>query len=669
MVENPDIIRRHYYVYQPGFYDLPLAGMEVDMDKKLPLLPLGMSEFKEIRDMKIAYVDKTNFLPELRKCGKVVFFARPRRFGKSLALSTLDSFYSGDITLFNGLSAEKIMTSPDFVPRPVIRLIMSRPSGAVSQEQLKKNIVDELTKSADRHGVSLRGDDPAAAFVNLIPDVKKARSQDVVLLIDEYDAPVIKVIQTPGLAKIKDLLEDTRTIMSNFYSKIKDAEADLHFVLITGVTKFSRMGIFSSLNTIKDISLSPQFASLVGFTHEELIENFKPFIEMAARKFNLNETELLEKVRDYYDGFSFDGETRLYNPQSMLNFFQDLGFYNFWMKSGSNTLIREMMRDKGLTAEQFKGLKVSRDFVDDPGEIEQTPPHGFLYQAGYLSLRVNPQSDSSFLLDYPNFEVRSSFSKLFIENVIDSISEADSASIELEKHISEGNVEAVVNCFTLLFAKVCYDDHTVAYRFNFYQSILINEKADETRLINEAIGLSGARRLTERLAAAIKNKDFEVADRILTDITQKTTRDKKLKLKLDESFYRSLLMAFLLGANIKVYSELHTNLGRSDLTIEYKGKCYVIELKMVEETKEAQNAAKIALNQIIEKNYAGSHSNPIIIGLAVSEDIRNIAASFYAKDNKINELQILEPFNDTLGTDEKDKRKRHLKKTKLEALT
>ncbi|MDR0620936.1 MAG: AAA family ATPase, partial [Deltaproteobacteria bacterium] len=416
------------------------------MDGKLPLLPLGTSEFKKIRVKGRKYVDKTKYIPLLKEYGDVLFFARPRRFGKSLAISTMDSFFSGDKDLFKGLAAEEIMNSPDFVPRPVIRLTMSAPSGSKSADILEKNIIFALTKIADRHEVTPRGVDAADTFWNLIRDVKKAnKNNNVVLLIDEYDAPVIKVIQDPGLSKIGGLLEDTRTVVSNFYSKIKDLDEDLDFVFITGVTKFSRMGVFSALNNLKDISLLPGLASFVGFTQEELENNFRPFIRQTAEKFQLSEPELLAKIQEYYNGFSFDGKMRLYNPQSMLNFFKDMEFDNYWMKSGSKTLIREMMKDKNLMVELFSGLQVTRDFVNEPGEIDNTSPEGFLYQAGYLTLRKDPDFESSYFLDYPNFEVRSSMSKLFMDIVFRSERNADDASRKLKEHFDAGDVAGFVH--------------------------------------------------------------------------------------------------------------------------------------------------------------------------------------------------------------------------------
>ncbi|MDR1111267.1 MAG: AAA family ATPase, partial [Deltaproteobacteria bacterium] len=308
------------------------------MANGLPLLRIGTSSFKKIRAERRLYVDKTMYLPGLIDKGDVVFLSRPRRFGKSLTVSTLDSFFSGEKELFKGLAAEKFMDSQDFAPRPVINLVMSRPSGSDSKEKLENGILTELRLNAKRHGVSLQGSDPADAFLELIREIKDARSQDVVLLVDEYDAPVIKIVQNPGLSKIKDLLKDTRTVMSNFYGKIKDEDANLDFVFITGVTKFSRMGVFSALNNLTDISLLPEFAALAGFTQEELERDFKPFVRRTADALNLGEDVLLDKIRDYYDGFSFDGETRLYNPFSTMSFFRDMEFNNYWMESGSNTL-------------------------------------------------------------------------------------------------------------------------------------------------------------------------------------------------------------------------------------------------------------------------------------------------------------------------------------------
>jgi hypothetical protein len=473
----------------------------------------------------------------------------------------------------------------------------------------------------------------------LIEDVSERYSQKVVLLIDEYDAPVIRVIQDPGLSKVEDLLLDTRRVMSDFYGKIKSADEYLEFVFITGVTKFSRMGVFSTLNNLKDISLRPEFAAFMGYSQEELETNFGPFIRRTASRFGLDDSELLRRIQDYYDGFSFDGETRLYNPFSVLNFFGDMRFNNYWMESGSDSLIREMLRDKGLTVGQFRNFPTNEDFVRSPGEIDAIPPEGFLYQAGYLTLRKN--GDSSFSLDYPNFEVRSSMSRLFLQNVYKTSTVAGEASEELKGHLEAGDARAIVEDFRRLYFNISYIDHVAAMRrLRIFQTKIDHEFPEVARLMQKVYESEDFETVSNGIDQAITNNNYDLAIKLLDKFLKKCGLDSLIRHKMNESYYRSLLQSFLLGAGIDVSPERHSNLGRSDLVIKYKNQVYVLELKAVEKAKDAEAAAEAALRQIMDKGYADVFTDPIFLALAVSGDKRNITAGYLGQGQSYEKLEI-----------------------------
>ncbi|MDR1313344.1 MAG: AAA family ATPase, partial [Deltaproteobacteria bacterium] len=384
------------------------------MTYDLPVLPLGMASFENLRGKQAVYVDKTKYITDLESAGQFVFCARPRRFGKSLTVTTLDAFYSGRIDLFQGLAAEKDMRSPYFVACPVVRLDMSAVAGSDSKETLQDVIMDRLGIVAERHQVSLRGANCSNAFSHLIRDVHKASGQKAVILLDEYDAPVINLVGRDKLAYDKNLLVNTRIVMQDFYTQIKVEEDHIKFAFITGVTKFSKMGVFSRLNNLRDISLYPDFSTFMGYTHEELQTYFAPFISTTALQLKMTEEGLLKKLKEYYDGFSFDGKNEVYNPFSVISFFAEKEFGNFWMESGSNTVVRKYLRDKALTVDQFLDQEINYSQARAPGEIDATSPAGFLYQSGYLTLRA--KAGGAYLLDYPNREVREAISTLFMEN-------------------------------------------------------------------------------------------------------------------------------------------------------------------------------------------------------------------------------------------------------------
>jgi hypothetical protein len=581
------------------------------MTQELPLLPVGRTRFEELRRENVLYVDKTMFFPMLRQVGKFVFCARPRRFGKSLTVRTLDAFYSGKIELFRGLAAEELMDSPAFVPKPVIRLDMSEPADSDSKAILEEKLAEQLKDNAERHGVSLRGSDSSGTFSFLLRDVHKATGQTAVLLIDEYDAPIIKLIEREPRVYDEQLLAETRKVIRDFYSKIKSADDFIEFAFITGVTKFSGMGLFSLLNNLSDISLRPEFGAFMGYTQEEVESYFRPFLTKIANGLGKGENELLDEIRDYYDGFSFDGTTRLYNPFSLLCFLSDRLYYpkrqftNYWMKSGSNTLIRKFLVDETLTAEQFQGMKVDEAFASDPGEIDETSPAGFLYQAGYLTLRDT--GDNEYTLDYPNREVSSAVSTLFLQNlgISSSWQRISELGDELTRHLSVGDVPGMVSTLFRLLAGIIYTDHLEAFRKPHDGSKGGEDQEDA-------------------------GSDF----RVDKQRKQAAALVEKLFLERGESFYRSIMHAGLWMAGAKVTAEKRENLGRLDLEVVYGALTYVIELKTVKNARGGAAAAKAGMLQMLKKGYGMSSPNPIRVSMAIGKAERNIVACRFKGDGK-----------------------------------
>jgi hypothetical protein len=352
---------------------------------------------------------------------------------------------------------------------------MSRIASGRSVDILEARLNNLLDNIARQHGVPFRGADPVMSFGFLVEDVSRAAGgQRIALLVDEYDAPVLAQTSQPAVIRDERLIAEARSLMRGFYSQIKASEQYLDFAFITGVSKFSRMGVFSSLNNIRDISLDPEYAAFMGYTHEELETVFAPYIARAARKFQITPEEMTEEIRRYYNGFSFDGETLVYNPFSTLGFFSETEFNNYWVESGSTSFIREFLRDRKLTVEQFRGLPVDRNFARMPGEIEQTPPEGFLYQSGYLTLRKAGPDD--FTLDYPNFEVLSSLSAFFLENVLAGAGEDPGYAVNVRACLDGRDVAGLVEEFNRVFASVSYLDYVQAEKKklgeSFYRAML-----------------------------------------------------------------------------------------------------------------------------------------------------------------------------------------------------
>jgi hypothetical protein len=436
------------------------------MEDELPPINVGIPDFESARTERCVYVDKTRFLPMLEEFIGPIFLARPRRFGKSLLVSALDAYFSKRADLFDGLDAYGRVSSPGFTGMPVISLDMSAVAGNDNVEDLNSFLMHILNKNARRHGVPLSGDSPPQAFRKLMIKVSQNGKREIALLVDEYDAPVVKALQSPSLKKIAGLADDTRQAMGNLYSQIKSSAKCLGFVLVTGVTKFSRTSVFSSeLNNLTDISLEPEFGAIAGFTQEELETSFGPLIDRLSARLGKAREEVLEQIRDMYYGFSFDGETRLYNPFAIAQLLEACEFSNYWMDSGSVPFVRDFLKEHSLVPETFRMMKVTEGFLRNPGMIDRTPPEGYLYQAGYLTVRSEgPETNKEFFLDYPNSEVFSSVSRLFLENFYHSPNEAFKVADTLKKAVLERDVPSVVRRIMSCYSTVCRDDHSAFAR-------------------------------------------------------------------------------------------------------------------------------------------------------------------------------------------------------------
>jgi hypothetical protein len=566
------------------------------MESNLPLLSTGEQAFEKIRSKGMIYVDKTGYLPGLHRMGKVVFLARPRRFGKSLTVSTLDSFHSGRYELFKGLAAEPHLKSEDFVKRPVLAFDMSSIAVNFSKDELEATLFGLVHDNAKRHGVSAEGNNPAEAFRRLIRNVREGSGQDAVVIVDEYDAPVLALVQKEKESWNHGLINDTRDVMSGFYTQIKAESSCIEYAFITGISKFSRMGVFSKLNNVTDITLDTRYGAFVGFTHDEMKTYYSDYIAETADSLGMTEADLLDKMMRWYDGFSFDGVTSLYNPFSVIQFLIAGEFDNFWMESGSDSFVREFIRKETICVDQLSGTIVNREFAKSPGEIGQTSATGFLYQAGYLCLRKS--SGNEYRLDFPNNEVFSALSRMFLTNMFRTLDIAVNIFANLNSSFTEGNLSAILESMSRMYSNIPYDD---------YSSI------ERTMLIT----------ITSVDGKSVTVKSFSEA---ISNI-------------LGEGFYRSLLLSFLHGAGGAPSAERHLNLGRPDLNARFGSFDFAIEMKTAENINGTLTAAKDGMRQIRDRGYGESFPNPILMSIAIDKERRNIGASVCEK-NGIEETYV-----------------------------
>ena len=355
-------------------------------------LPIGIQHFRDIRENNFLYVDKTEAIFRLTESGKFFFLSRPRRFGKSLTLSTLKALFQGQKELFDGLWVQDHW---DWTQQhPVVHIGFS--SIGYKELGLEKAIEIQLRKIAKSEAVNLEGKGISQLFKELIE--KLSSQNEVVLLIDEYDKPIIDYLDDIPQAKAH------QKILKSFYSIIKDAGTHIRFLMITGVSKFSKVSIFSELNNLEDITVDWRFSALVGLTQEEVEHNFEAHLQASQERLKINRAQLLKEVKDWYNGYSWDGEVFVYNPFSLLNFFHKSAFLNFWFATGTPTfLVRLLKKRQDIN---FEKIEVDQSIFESY-DIDNLDTLPLLFQTGYTTIK-SIEEFGIYLLDYPNREVKES---------------------------------------------------------------------------------------------------------------------------------------------------------------------------------------------------------------------------------------------------------------------
>jgi hypothetical protein len=366
--------------------------------ERLPSLPVGRQYFASIRKDNAIYVDKTAYIYNLcHPADSAYFLSRPRRFGKSLTLDTISELFSGNKALFEGLwIADKWDWTETY---PVIRMSLDAIGHKIGLEEA---LVKNLNKTARRFGETLENTNAGLAFDELIEKVVEKTGKQVVILIDEYDRPIVDYIDPYNLSKANE----QRDILKDFFSILKDASNHIRFLLITGVSKFSKVSIFSELNHLSDLTLDPRYAALCGYTQQELEHFFDPYLKVMPE-------ETLEKMKLWYNGYSWDAQTFVYNPFSVLNFFQTRTYRNFWFETGTPTFLVKLLRKRfNYTLEE---TEVSNLILESfrLEEFDALDVNSILLQTGYLTIKEKTPYDT-FILNYPNKEVKHSFGQFLL---------------------------------------------------------------------------------------------------------------------------------------------------------------------------------------------------------------------------------------------------------------
>ena len=368
------------------------------MEQQQKFYPVGIQTFSEIIGKNYLYIDKTGYVYRMtHSASKYMFLSRPRRFGKSLLASTLHSYFEGRKELFKGLVIEKLET--EWMSYPVFHVDMSLATH-VDRERSESMLNIQLYRYEEIYG---RLDGEVMLNDRLTGLIQRAYQQtgkQVVVLIDEYDAPLLDVMHEDKNLPI------LRNVMRNFYSPLKACDPYLRYVFLTGITKFSQLSIFSELNNIKNISMDEPYAAICGITEEEIKEQMSYDLDLLAEKMQITRDEVLAKLKEKYDGYHFTWPSPdIYNPFSLFNAFNDGKFNSYWFGSGTPTYLIEMLNKFGVLPSEIGGIEAVAAEFDAPTE-RMTSITPLLYQSGYITIKGYDSVFDIYTLDIPNKEVR-----------------------------------------------------------------------------------------------------------------------------------------------------------------------------------------------------------------------------------------------------------------------
>ena len=435
------------------------------MTQATKLYPIGIQTFEKIRNGNYLYIDKTEIIYRLtHAASNYVFLSRPRRFGKSLLTSTLKAYFEGRRDLFKGLAMERLET--EWTEYPVLHFDMSL-GKHMEKEQLERYLLSQLEQIEEDYGIHSDSPDSNIRLTKLIRHVYEQTGRQAVVLIDEYDAPLLDVVHE------EKNLPVLRNIMRNFYSPLKACDPYLRFVFLTGITKFSQLSIFSELNNIQNISMLPEYAAICGITEEEMATQMDEDLDILAGRMGISREKTVQKLKDNYDGYHFTWPSPdIYNPFSLLNAFADGRLDSYWFGSGTPTYLIEMLKKYGVQPQQIGGRKAMAESFDAPTE-RMTDIAPLLYQSGYVTIKGYSPVTQLYTLDIPNKEVRIGLMKSLLPGYLDRRTTDGLTTVALlYEAIYEERLDDALRLLQTFLSTVPYCDRT-DYEGHYQQMLYI----------------------------------------------------------------------------------------------------------------------------------------------------------------------------------------------------
>ena len=411
--------------------------------------PIGIQSFEEIRKGNYCYIDKTALVYKLAESGKYYFLSRPRRFGKSLLISTLEAYFQGRKELFEGLSMGKL--EKEWTEYPILHLDLNAQKYD-TPDSLYDMLNDMLCGWESRYGTRPSETSLSLRFQGIIQRAAEKTGRNVVILIDEYDKPMLQVIGN------EELMTDYRNTLKAFYGVMKSCDKYIKFALLTGVTKFSKVSVFSDLNNLMDISMDNRFASLCGITEEELYRDFKEDIIELGEKNGMTEKETKATLKEMYDGYHFTEKSEdIYNPFSLLNTFAQMRFGSYWFETGTPTFLVKLLKHSRYNLYRFTEEMADADSLEGIDTMH-TNPVPILYQSGYLTIKGYDKEFRVYYLGFPNKEVEEGFTRFLLPCYAHLNTGNSSFEImSFVKDIRKGDVNAFLQRLQSFFSDTPYE--------------------------------------------------------------------------------------------------------------------------------------------------------------------------------------------------------------------
>ena len=434
-------------------------------------LQIGIQDFEKLRKEGFLYVDKTSYIYDLVHSGAPYFLSRPRRFGKSLLLSTIRAYFEGKRELFEGLEIESLESDDpeSWQPYPVFYFDFNK-DNFTRESALEDVLEDHLRQWELIYGRDTEDNSLASRFQHLIVKAVEQTGRNAVVLVDEYDKPLLETITHDSLE------EHNKAVFKGFFSTLKSYDHYLKFVFLTGVTKFSKVSIFSDLNQLQDISLNKEYAGICGVTEKEMKSCFMPEIERMAQGNGMTVEECLDGLRRQYDGYHFHPDSDgMYNPFSLVNALANREFGSYWFSTGTPTFLLRKLEQIGFDAKKFTGGELYADgSALSDYRADNPDPIPLFYQTGYLTIKSYDREFMSYGLGYPNDEVKYGFLKSLAPSYLHSEDEPGALDIRsFVRDIRSGDTDGIRDRFTALFARLPYTTDEKPVEQNFQNVIYI----------------------------------------------------------------------------------------------------------------------------------------------------------------------------------------------------